>query len=221
VTVDCSEATAMLDELALDVLPGDQRTAVLAHVEECGDCRQVLDELCEAADELLLAAPTVEPPAGFGDRVLERTQGQGRRADVAPPRRRLPVWMAAAAAAVFLVLGGVTGAVVGRSTGDGDSGKRFRTVQLISTTSGADIGEVWTYASRPSWVFMQVDKEVPDGTYRCMLEMDDGSTVPIGRLYAVKGNGGWGEHVDVDPRRARQARLLDRDGTVIATAQLG
>jgi hypothetical protein len=210
VTVDCSEAGAMLDELALDVLPGDQRTAVLAHVEECGDCRQLLDELCEAADELLLAAPAVEPPAGFGDRVLERTQ---------PSRRRPPVWMAAAAAAVFLVLGGVTGAVVGRST-DGDSGERFRTVQLIST-GGADIGEVWTYASRPSWVFMQVDKDVPDGAYRCELEMDDGSIVPVGRLYAVKGNGGWGEHVDVDPRRARLARLVDRDGAVIATAQLG
>jgi hypothetical protein len=174
------------------------------------------DELSEAADELLLAAPAVEPPAGFEDRVLERIHRRPRRRGLA----RRPAWAAASAAAVLLVIGGITGAVVGRSTSDDDGGSRLRTVQLISS-SGADIGDVSTIAGSSPWFFMRLEGELPDGTYRCVLEMDDGRTVPVGRLWAVSGHGGWGEHVDVDLRHARLARLLDRQGTTVATALLG
>ena len=41
--MDCSEAGAMLDELALGVLPGDQRAALLHHLEECPACWRLLD----------------------------------------------------------------------------------------------------------------------------------------------------------------------------------
>ncbi len=174
------------------------------------------DEESEAVDELLLAAPAVEPPAGFEDRVLERIHKAGRSRG---PARR-PAWAAAAAAAVLLVVGGITGAVVGRSTGDDGGGSQLRTVQLIST-SGADIGDVSTIAGKSPWFFMRLEGDLPDGTYRCVLEMDDGRTVPVGRLWAVSGHGGWGEHVEVDLAQARLARLLDRQGTTVATAQLG
>ncbi|HEV8627510.1 MAG TPA: zf-HC2 domain-containing protein [Acidimicrobiia bacterium] len=222
--MDCSDADLMLDELALDVLPGDRRAALLAHVEECPNCRRLLDELTETADDLLLAGPEAAPPAGFEDRVLERIEGAparrgGRRRDRAA--LRLPAWTAAAAAVVLLVIGGVTGAVIGRSTGGPDeSAEQFRTVQLIST-SGADIGDVSTYTGDPSpWFFMRVEGDVPDATYRCVLDMDDGGTVAIGRLWAVKGHGGWGDHVSVDPRHAVAARLLDPKGATVGTARL-
>ena len=174
------------------------------------------DEESEAVDELLLAAPAVEPPAGFEDRVLERIHS------AAPRRRgptRRPAW-AAAAAVVLLVIGGITGAVVGRSTGEGGRTSQLRTVQLIST-SGADIGDVSTIAGKSPWFFMRLEGDLPDGTYRCLLEMDDGRSVPVGRLWAVSGHGGWGEHVEVDLGQVRLARLIDRQGTTVATAQLG
>ena len=93
--------------------------------------------------------------------------------------------------------------------------------QLIST-SGADIGDVSTYDGDSSpWFFMRVESnDVPDATYRCVLDMDDGSTVAIGRLWAVKGHGGWGEHLNVDPRHAVAARLLDPKGATVGTARL-
>ena len=81
--MDCSEAATMLDELALDVLPGDRRTALLNHLEECPGCRQLLDELSETADALLLAGPVAAPPPGFEDRVLERIQAPRARAQSA------------------------------------------------------------------------------------------------------------------------------------------
>jgi hypothetical protein len=215
-TMQCSEAEPMLDELALDVLPGDQRAAILAHVEQCERCRGILDQLTVTADDLLLAGPVAAAPAGFDARVLARID-ESRRSR---PGRRLPVWAAAAAAAVFLFLGGVTGAAIGRSTGRSTGeAEQFRTVQLVST-SGADIGDVSTYAGSSPWFFMRVEGPLPDATYRCVLDMDDGRTVEVGRLWAVKGHGGWGDRLSVDPRHATAARLLDPDGGTVATARL-
>jgi len=225
--MDCSDADLILDELALDVLPGDRRAELLAHVEECPNCRRLLDQLTETADDLLLAAPEVAARAGFEDRVLGRIaegspagRGGRRRRDRAA--LRLSAWTAAAAAVVLLVLGGITGAVIGRSAGGpGESAEQFRTVQLISTR-GAGIGDVSTYTGDPSsWFFMRVESDdVPDATYRCVLDMDDGRTVAIGRLLAVKGHGGWGDHLSVDLRHAVAARLLDPKGSTVGTARL-
>ena len=212
--MDCSEAGTMLDELALDVLPGDRRAALLHHLEECPACRRLLDELSETSDVLLLAGPAASPPLGFEDRVLERIQAPRGRARF-HARLRL---FAAAAAVVLLAVGGVAGARFGRS-GNGDSDE-FQTVQLISTT-GSDIGDVSTYLGPPAWFFMRLDGALPNGTYRCVLDADDGHTVPIGRLLAVSGHGAWGERVDVDPRHVKTARLLDSNGGTVATARLG
>lgn len=225
--MDCSEAGTMLDELALDVLPGDRRAPLLDHLEGCPECRRLLDELSESADALLQAAPAAEPPAGFEDRVLERilaTPAEGRggrtragsswtRADRRPARIRL--FAAAAAAAVLLAVGGVAGARLG---GNGDD-HEFQTAQLIST-GGSDIGDVSTYTGRPAWFFMRLEGALPNGTYRCVLDTDDGGTVPIGSLWAHDGRGAWGQHVRVDPDHVKMARLVDSDGTTVASARI-
>jgi Putative zinc-finger len=213
--VDCSEAGSMLDELALDVLPGDRRAALLNHLEECPGCRRLLDELSETSDALLLAGPVAAPPAGFEDRVLERIQTPRVRARA---QARFRLFAAAAAAVVLLAVGGVAGAHF-RRTGEGDSGQDFRTVQLIST-GGSAIGDVSTYIGPPAWVFMRLDGGLPNGTYQCVLDADDGQTVPVGRLWATSGHGAWGERVGLDPRHVKSARLLDSTGSTVATALL-
>jgi hypothetical protein len=224
--MDCSEANSMLDELALDVLPGDQRAALLTHVEQCPNCRHLLDELSETADALLLGGPATSPAGGFDDRVLAniagaRGRGRGRgRVGRAGAQVRLPVPAVAAAVAALLMVGGLGGAVIGRSSDGGEgSGRRFRTVDLIAA-SGADVGDVSTYYGRSPWYFMQL-KGLPDGTYQCVLELDDGRTVPLGRMQTVGGQGGWGDRVAVDAGHAIVARLVDSQGHTVATARLG
>ena len=215
--MDCSEATAMLDELALDVLPGDQRAALLAHVAECGACRDLLDELSETADALLLAAPAVAPPAGFEDRVLARIEATPRSLSRARSKpSRLRVSAVAAVAAALLGLAGLAGHRLGSSGGGG--GAELATTQLISAT-GADLGDVITYDGDPHWFFMRVEGPLPDGVYSCVLDTDDGKTVPIGKLWTSHGHGGWGEHVAVDPRHVTTARMLDSSGATVATAR--
>ena len=215
----CSEAGTILEEFALDVLPGDQRTALLSHLEECPSCRHLLDGLLEAADALLLAGPVAAPPAGFEDRVLSRLQNPRGRA-----RRQagLRLLAAAAAAAVLLAVGGLTGAHLGRSGDNGgsaDSAHEFQIVQLIST-SGSSIGDVSMYVGRPAWFFMRVEGALPNGTYQCVLDTDEGRTVPIGSLWAHDGRGAWGEKVRLDPRRVKTARLVDPHGSTVGTAQI-
>ncbi|HTC82141.1 MAG TPA: zf-HC2 domain-containing protein [Acidimicrobiia bacterium] len=219
--MDCSEAGAMIDELALDVLPGDRRAALLAHLESCPGCRHLLDELSETADALLLAGPVMAPPEGFEDRVLERIQAPRVRPAARTVARsrgpaRLRLLAAAAAAAVLLGVGGLAGAQLGRSSGDG---LELETVRLIYATA-ADIGDVSTYGGESAWFFMRLDGALPNGTYRCVLDADDGHTVSVGRLWASSGHGAWGEHVSLDPRHVKTARLLDSTGATVATARL-
>ena len=218
--MDCSEADSMLDELALDVLPGDRRAALLAHVAECPNCRHLLDQLSETADALLLAGPVTTPSSGFDDRVLAdiagaRSRGRGRA------QFRLPIPAAAAAAVALLMVGGLAGAVVSRSSdGSGGGIRRFRTVDLVAA-GGADVGDVSTYYGRRPWYFMQLRGALPDGTYQCVLELDDGRSIPLGRIRTIGGQGGWGERVTVDAAHATVARLVDSQGNTVATARLG
>jgi hypothetical protein len=217
-TMDCSEATTLLDELALDVLPGDRRAALLAHLEECPACRDLLDDLSETADALLLAAPVAAPPAGFEDRVLQQIQAPRVRTGGRTPARspvRFRLVAVAAAAVVLLGVGGLAGARFARSSRDGHE---LRTVQLISAT-GAGIGDVSTYGDAPTWFFMRLDGPLPNGVYQCMVDVDDGRAVPIGKLWASNGHGGWGEHVALDLRHVKAARMVDAKGVTVATAR--
>jgi hypothetical protein len=222
--MDCSAAESLLDELALDVLPGERRAALQAHVEQCPNCRHLLDELSETADALLLGGPASAPVAGFDDRVLANIAGaRSRRRSPGGRARsqvRLPVAAAAAVVVALLMVGGLGGALIGRKSDSGGSGRRFRTVDLIAA-GGADIGDVSTYYGRSPWYFMQLKGALPDGTYRCVLELDDGRSIPLGRIQTVGGQGGWGDRVTVDAGHAALARLVDSQGQTVATARLG
>jgi len=126
----------------------------------------------------------------------------------------------AAAAALLLAVGGLAGARVGRSGGGStEAAHDFRTVRLIST-GGADIGDVSLYLGPPAWFFMRVESGLANGTYRCVVDTDDGHSVPIGSLWAHDGRGAWGEAVTVDTDHVTTARLVDPHGATVASAPL-
>jgi hypothetical protein len=201
----CDEIEADLGELALDVLPDDRRSAVLDHVGVCLGCRALLLELSATADAVLLACPPAEPSPEFDAAVLAGI-GSGR-----PRRRSRRSIVAAVVAAALLVAGGLA---VGARLRDPDD---LRTASLVSTAGGG-IGDAVAYAGPPAWVFMRVDRALPDGTYRCVVTADGGPPLVVGSLVVVAGQGSWGQRLAADPDRLRTARLETGDGTVVAAA---
>lgn len=130
--MDCETVADLVPELALGLLDGAERAAMLGHVEGCSRCQADLAGLTEVGEHLLLLAPAAEPPPGFESRVL---------AQLAPsPRTRVrwrPLWVAAAAVLVVLASAGAVLALT-RSDGDGDGGDVRAGAGSSTTTTGAD-----------------------------------------------------------------------------------
>ncbi|MBV8234482.1 MAG: zf-HC2 domain-containing protein [Acidimicrobiia bacterium] len=219
-TLGCDDVRELAPELALGNLPGPERAAVLRHLEHCADCQRLVEELADAADALLLLAPEVEPPTGFEARVLAGFDVPVTR------RRRLGVAVAAIAAALVLVIG--LGAAMVVSHGGGrSSSSQFAitdpgvvTARFTPAPGEHTQGQLFSYAGKPSWVFMTVRDDGSSDTYRCQLELADGQRVEVGSFGLHDGTGSWGRTVAIDVHQLRAVRLLDEHGATAATATL-
>jgi hypothetical protein len=205
----CAEVEELAPELALGTLPGDQRAAVLAHLEGCIVCRRLVKELSDTADALLLVAPEVEPPAGFGRRVLR---------EMRPPRRHQ--WRPVAAVALALVVGLVIGFIPGH-LGSG-SRAAVRVASFVPAAGESLSGRVYARAGGPSWLFMTVTNSNGEGdTYACELVLKGGRRLTIGSFPMRDGSGSWGRSVDVGIGDIASVRLVNPSGRIAATAALG
>jgi len=211
-TMSCVEVEELAPELALGILPGDQRSRVLAHLDGCGSCRRLVKELSDAGDALLAMAPEIDPPAGFARRVTK-----GMRAGGARQGRRLR-WVTAAAGVAFVV-GLAIGLLPGRLSGGGTVA--VRTAAFVTGGGESLTGEVYARSSNPSWVFMTVEAGNSSDTYTCMLVLASGQRLPIGSFPMHGGSGSWGRAVNVSVGDIRSVVLLDASGDTAATATLG
>jgi anti-sigma-K factor RskA len=80
----CEEILDLAPEIALGIADGEERADALRHLATCAECRRVVEQLSQVADELLVLAPAQEPPAGFESRVLEAIGRRGHRAAASP-----------------------------------------------------------------------------------------------------------------------------------------
>jgi hypothetical protein len=214
----CMELSAVAEELALDVLPGDVRALALEHLDDCPSCRALVEDLSETADELLFAHGGIEPPAGFEERVLARLAAEPTT--LRRPRRFVPT-LAAAAAVIVAALVGVGALALRpgshRPPAAASAEVTERHVALISL-SGTPVGDASAYAGRQAWFFMRVDRGVPSGMYQCVLDVSGGHLIRLCSLTVTGGKGAWGESLSVPASDVRDARLVTPGGRTIATA---
>jgi hypothetical protein len=206
--VRCEDVRAAAAELALDELTGSERAAAFDHLATCADCRGDVADLAAVADALLLLAPSVEPPAGFESRVIDRLA-------LPVPETRRPRLLAAAAAVVVAALrGGVAGVVV-RSGDD-------RALPLAATLLDADgdaAGSV-VLASGPDRMTCVFEGERFGGGYRVEVVDGDGEVTDVG-AFAFEGvPWSWTVELPVDAEDVRVVRVLDDDGELRARAEL-
>jgi hypothetical protein len=224
---DCERVRELAAELALGIADGQDRARALDHLAECAGCRAAVERLSAVADELLLIAPAAEPPPGFEARAAETM----RPAPARPGgfRRRVALALAVAAAlGVAAVAAGATWLALGDDRELADSyretlavanGEYFDAAPL-ELPGGEQVGYVYGYQGRASWVLALIYDGVKDGTHRVELVARKGEKLPLGELEVAGGEGSTGAAIPIDYERLTEVRLLDDRGREVADSEL-
>jgi hypothetical protein len=237
----CEEFADVAAELALGVLTGRERAEALAHLDGCDACRATVRQLTLTGEELLGLLPASEPPPGFETRVMARiglgapeagTSRHGHRATRGlhrvprsprstpagriHPGRRTRQMLAAAAAAVAIAGAGIGGWGL-RSASTHVAQIPLSSAAFVSANSQTT-GRIFVYNGDPAWLYMSVDTSSANGTVVCQVVGQDGRVTTIGSFSLTDGYGSWGSAVPRHVGPLAGARLVSRDGTVLATA---
>jgi hypothetical protein len=208
-TMTCADLEQVADELALDVLDGEQRAAAFAHLEVCSACRHEVASLTETAQDVLLLAPVAEPSDLFEQRVLTRIARLGatdepKRLRRRPTSARRVLAVAAAfvvneAAAMAAPVRTATGQVVGDASLRGGRG-----------TAVLDI---------PGWIDLvnSYPGATVDAPYWLAVARDDGSR-DLHRLPPADKQP-WTVNVGREPGAIASVAIVDNAGTVWCTAR--
>jgi hypothetical protein len=227
----CGLFQSVAAELALGSLTGPERSAALAHLDDCDDCRTLLEDLSVTADALLLAAPEADPPAGFEVRLLARlgysepaaAPSRTRRASVIPLRRRARAMLAAAAVAVAFAGAGIgVGLAVAPHQPAQTALTQIRVATLRAAGSsyaeGKPVGEVAIASGNPSWVVMTFQKPGWSGWVSCVVS-ENGRAKVLGTFFLRDGSGSWAVPLATSGASVSSAQLRGTNGAVFATAQ--
>jgi hypothetical protein len=237
----CREFSDVAAELALGVLTGRERAQALAHLDHCASCREEVRQLTATGEGLLGLLPSVEPPAGFEARVMDRI---GLSASAPSPDRhagwisrmshlgRRPARPAAAGPARpagrtrrALALAAVTLAVVAAGLGGwglrpgtpAPAGAPLSSATLLSASHQA-AGKIFLYEGSSRWLYMSVNMPTGNSTVICQVEGQDGHLTTVGSFRLTDGRGYWGSPVPATQGSLTGARLVGPGGTVLATA---
>ncbi len=221
--LSCAEAQALAPELALGILDGDDRAAILTHLAGCAKCRELVDQMAGAADRLLLLAPQAEPPPGFESRVLARMDGPSvdkapmplrRRRRTRPERSdRRPRRALVGVAAVALVAALAGGLAL--LDNPEKAGSEVHTA-LAEDDQGRWTCRAVAYGSDPAWLFVALDRR--DGSNRTFAvevrRTGDPNPISVGNLTLQEGHGSLATQLRVSPSELQSMRMLDDTGHV-------
>lgn len=223
-STDCDRVRELAPELALRIADGEERAWALEHLADCPACRAHVERLSGVADELVHLAPAVEPPAGFDGRVA----GAMAPAPAREPRRR---YFAAPALAALVAAAAAALAVWVALDDDRELADSYRDTLAVANgeyfdaaamavPGGREVGYVYGYEGRASWVLVVLYDGVEDGTYEVELVTDDGRNVPFRELEIEDGNGSIGAVTPVDYHELAEVRVLDGMGREVADSEL-
>lgn len=219
--LDCAQLIDLAPELAVGNLSGDERAAVIAHLETCASCQQVVTSFTTVTDRLLLLAPRVEPPPGFEQRVLASLAPDlPEKRRVRRPRRKRATLVGALALALTFVSGGLL-LDVGSSAQPALAGAEMR------TASGEVVGQIFLHREQPVTLFMtlpgwaeQIQRYGRSGdTYSLRIERSDGQTLT--RPVTLADDASWATTLDVDADAVTAVALVDSRGYIWCQAQFG
>jgi hypothetical protein len=224
--MSCEQMRDLAAEIALGIADGEERAEALRHLSTCGECRRVVEQLSQVADELLVLAPVQEPPAGFESRVVEAMGLQE-----SAPRRRLarwssPRWLARRLGPALTTAAITAAALIAVYHDDHQTAERYREslahaggqyfqAEALADETGARSGVAFGYQGSPSWVLLTVDPAHRGAVTRGELVTKDGRKIALPSL-ELDRNGSWGGAIPVKLYKVASIRLLgDRPGEIL------
>jgi hypothetical protein len=214
------DSQAELAELALGILDGRERAALLDHLAGCPGCALELEQLTTAADELVHLAAEADPPVGFESRLFERLEISDPENVVRPGWGHR--WRSVAAIAAALVLAFGVGWVVHPSDGDKPrsavTAPSSNELKATLVSHGHYLGDASIYGNSPAWLFMAVEATSDTGRVRCTVTTADGRIHLVGSFTLNDGRGAWAAPLWVGKSPVRSAQVVDSGGRVLATA---
>jgi hypothetical protein len=224
--MSCEQTRDLAAELALGIADGAERAEALRHLSTCAECRRVVEQLSQVADELLVLAPVQEPPAGFESRVVEAMGMQKPT-----PRRRLarwlsPRWLAPRLGPALATAAVTAAALIAVYHDDHQTAERYRGIldqaggqyfqaEPPADEMGARSGVAFGYQGSPPWILLTVDPAHRSEVTRGELMTKDGRTIALPSL-TLDHNGSWGGAIPVKLYKVASIRLLgDRPGEVL------
>lgn len=221
----CDELRELAPELALDVADGEERALALRHLSECPDCRRLVEQLSEVADELLVLPAPMDPPVGFESRVFARLgpaeKPQRRLRQVA--LRVVPALVAAAVTAAVLVSVYSDDRRVAdsyRETLERADGRYFQAQPLLDP-AGERAGVAFGYEGTPSWVLVTVERPFRGSVSAAELVTETGRTIRLLSFRLDPENGSWGGAIPVSLGEVDSIRLLGQRPGEVVQASLG
>jgi Putative zinc-finger len=230
--MDCDQVKELAPELALGIVAGEERDLALRHLAECPACRGLVSELSSVGEDLLLLAPTQEPPPGFETGVLDALAQQAPTPRVTPlrPRRRWVAAMAVAAAVVAAAAIGTGSTFLAtgedRMLAEGyravlreGQGSFFTAAPLLGPEGR--VGTVFGYEGNPSWIVVTLQEPgSEEDSLQARIVTRDRRYLVIGD--AVLGqNQAWGHQLPVELSAVQEVRFVGSDGRTVLTAGFG
>jgi Putative zinc-finger len=221
----CEEIRELAPEIALGIADGEERAEALRHLSTCAECRRVLEQLSQVADELLVLAPSQEPPVGFESRVVKAIAPQR------PARRRRarwlnPRWLAPRLGPALATAAITAAALIAVYSDDHRTAERYRETlaqadgkyfraEPLADETGARGGVAFGYEGSPSWLFLTIDPQHRDAVTRAELVTRDGRTIALPAL-RLDRSGSWGGAIPVNLYQVASIRLRgDSPGEIL------
>jgi hypothetical protein len=234
----CDQVRELAADLAIGIADGQQRDAALRHAATCPSCRQLIAELSTVVDDLLLVAPSHEPPPGFAAQTLARISPPAarRRRATRPGARYLPAgrrWLPrlAVAASIIAALAVGAGAVYQGTAADRRLADSYRAVLsqghgsffTAATVRGpaGTAGTVFGYQGNPSWLWVTV--HLPNaGAQRFDVQLitRDGRHLSAGTAVLGGTHDTWAAQLPMNLTNLAQLRFVAADGQATMVAHL-
>jgi hypothetical protein len=160
------------------------------------------------------------------DRPSAPPAGPGGPTGPGGPRTRRPGRMrrllAATAVGLAVIAAGLGGwrIGVGNAPAASSAAGPLKSASLLTATH-QEVGEIYVYSGRSSWLYMSVDLGSGDEAVTCQVVGKNGQVSKIGSFQLADGYGSWGSPNPGNVGPLSGARIVSANGTVLATAAFG